>query len=181
MQHCWQCKEPVQGPVCASCGAIQPPPPHPDLFGILGVERGYVVDRKALDRAWRAASRKVHPDRFAGASAVQRRMALQWTAHLNRARKVLRDDTQRAWYLATGSERPPEKGGQPDPSFLETVFELNMLRAEDPAAAVEKGQALRVQESARLEQAFADNDLEQVPAILGRLKYLRTLIDGGHD
>ncbi len=150
------------------------------------MERSFVVDRKAVDKAWRAASRKVHPDRFAGASAVQRRMALQWTAHLNRARKVLRDDTQRAWYLATGSERPSEKAkNQPDPAFLEEVFELNMLRASDPEAAIERAQALQSIEQTRLSELFQAHEsgatLDGAPAILGRLNYLRTVIEGGHD
>jgi molecular chaperone HscB len=184
--QCWQCREPVQGPVCAGCGAIQPPPPHPELFAILGLSPSYTIDRKAVDRAWRGASRKVHPDRFAGASAVQRRMALQWTAHLNRARKVIRDDTQRAWYLATGSERPGEKDkNQPDPAFLEEVFELNMLRAEDPVAAIERARSLQSTEQERLSALFQSHEqggtLDGAPAILGRLNYLRTVIDGGHE
>ncbi len=186
MTQCWQCREPVQGPVCAGCGAIQPPPPHPDLFAILGMSPSFVIDRKAVDKAWRAASRKVHPDRFAGASAVQRRMALQWTAHLNRARKVIRDETQRAWYLATGSERPSEGANkQPDPAFLEEVFELNMLRAEDPEAAILRAGELQGTEQARLAALFAAQEkggsLDAVPAILNRLNYLSTVISGGHE
>ncbi len=125
--HCWQCKEPVGGPACVSCGSLQPPPPRPDLFGILGLERRYGLERKELDRAWRARSRTTHPDRFAGEAALQRRLALQWTAHLNEARRVLRDPVARAWYLSTGEPRPPSKGAPTvDQGFLEEVFELQM-------------------------------------------------------
>ncbi len=176
--HCWSCKEPVGGPGCVSCGSLQPPPPKPDLFGILGLERRYSLDRKDIDKAWRARTRGTHPDRYAGQTALQRRLALQWTAHLNEARKVLRDPVARAWYLATGSSRPPSKGAPSvSQDFLEEVFELQMGDDEE-----------RQRRGALLQQALEDEitamftaweagegGLERIPERLSRLKYATNL------
>ena len=105
---CWKCHESVGGPVCVGCGAIQPPNQALDPFAMLGLERRYHLEAKDVDIAWRALSRKVHPDRFAGRSAVERRMSLQWTASINEARRVVRDPRSRAHFLATGRAEPAE-------------------------------------------------------------------------
>ena len=162
-----------------SCGALQPPPPRPDHFEVLGLERRYTLDRKAIDAAWRAKSRVTHPDRFAGEAALQRRMALQWTASLNEARRVLRDPVARAWYLSTGDARPPERNAPAvSPEFLEEVFELQMGSPEDKKA---RGQELSDALTAEIGALFevweaGEGDLEQVPERLSRLKYVSNLV-----
>ena len=78
------------------CGAIQPPPTSVDFFGVLGLSRRFHLEEAELNAAWREVSRRVHPDRFAGKSAVERRMSLQWTALINEGRRVLRDRMSRA-------------------------------------------------------------------------------------
>ena len=150
---CWRCHEPVQGAVCAGCGAISPPRPDLGLFQALGLHPAWRIDAAALTTAWRAVSRKVHPDRFASKSAVERRMSLQWTATINEARRVLLDPRMRAHYLATGQAEPAEDGGPKlDPDFLEAIFDLQMLAGQDPEAA---GKAARQQ----LEDALQDLNL----------------------
>ncbi|NOY24697.1 MAG: Fe-S protein assembly co-chaperone HscB [Oligoflexia bacterium] len=149
---CWRCHERVGGPVCPSCGTIQPPPVDPDHFAVLGLDRCWTLTPKDVDRAWRARSRLVHPDRFAGKSAVQRRMSLQWTAAINSARRALRDPVARGWYLATGRARPRDEGGPPlDLDFLETVFELQVQLDDDPDGVAAQARALR-------DQAMTDLD-----------------------
>lgn len=180
--HCWRCREVVGGPVCNSCGSVQPPPPQIDPFELLGLERSYGLERKALDKRWRAISRVTHPDRFAGQAAVQRRMALQWTAHLNHARKVLRDPVSRAWYLATGSHKPPERGGPAlDPSFLEAVFDLRMALDDDPEGVRAQAQALKDELEREITALFdawqaGDGGLDEIPERLSRLKYVDNLL-----
>ncbi|MCB9763562.1 MAG: hypothetical protein H6739_27590 [Alphaproteobacteria bacterium] len=179
---CWKCREPCQGVVCPGCGALQPPPPQADLFAVLGLERRYHLDRKAIDSAWRAASRQTHPDRFAGAPAVERRMALQWTATLNQARRALRDPVSRAWYLATGTPRPPERGGPTlPPDFLEDIFDLRMMLVEDPDAVADRVRQLKADLDGQLDARFtaweqAEASLDEVPALLSRLKYVDNLL-----
>src|SRR5687767_8142004 len=105
---CWTCNEPVTGPVCVGCGAPQPPPAQLDPYSILGLRKSFFLTEGEVEQAYRALARKLHPDRFAGKAAAWRRSSLQWTAALNEARRILKDDDARAWWLATGQPRPRE-------------------------------------------------------------------------
>ncbi len=175
---CWRCRERVGGAVCTGCRAVQPPPQDPDLFAVLGLARRFRLDPGTLDAAWKERSRQVHPDRHTGASAVERRMALQWTAIVNEARRVLGDTRRRAAYLATGRAAPAEAGGPPlEPGFLDRVFEWR-ARAEagDPAVASEAG-ALCDALDADLHAVFeaweeGRGDLDRVEGILAHIRYL---------
>jgi molecular chaperone HscB len=177
---CWRCHEPTQGPVCVGCGAIQPPPATPDHFAILGMERRFHVEPKEVNQAFRKVSRKVHPDRFAGKSAVERRMSLQWTASVNQAARVLKDDEQRARYLATGNHMPPERGGADvDPDFMEEIFELQMEARMDPEAVQPQVEKLHADTRAVISDIFAaweagEGNLDAIEGILARLRYIET-------
>ena len=70
-----------------------------DHFELFGLPAQFGVDAEALDRAYRDLQRAVHPDRFAGASDAQKRLALQASAHANGAYRTLRDPVARAEYL----------------------------------------------------------------------------------
>ena len=177
---CWQCHEPIQAAVCVGCSAIQPPPAENEPFTVLGLRRAFHFSDEEVDTAWRMLSRRVHPDRFAGSTAVQRRMSLQWTALINEARRILNDPISRARYIATGSPHPPERGGpQLDPDFLETMFNLQMSAEEDPAQARKTVGRMLNSERTRLDEIFTawevdDGNLAEVEDSLAKLKYLQT-------
>ena len=59
----------------------------------------FELDPAVLDAQWKARAAQVHPDRFASASAPEKRVAMQWSTRLNEAYRVLRDPLQRARYL----------------------------------------------------------------------------------
>ncbi len=179
---CWRCHEPVRGPVCVSCGVLQPPPPKADHYQILGLERRWCIDRKDVDRAWRAKSRQTHPDRFAGQGALQKRLALQWTATLNEARRVLRDRISRAWYLSTGESRPPEKGGPVlDQDFLEAIFELQMEGQMGEDISPRAREMLETIDAELDEGLVAwerdGGSLESIPEVLARRKYIHNIVE----
>jgi len=159
---------------------------EPDLFAVLGLERRWSLEPVQVDQAWRARSRLVHPDRFAGKSAVERRMSLQWTAAINAARRALRDPVSRGWYLATGAARPREEGSASlDPDFLEAIFELQVESSEDPEGVRARAGALREQVMGELEArlgAWEQGDRTAAPPLgveelLSRMKYLDNLAD----
>ena len=183
---CWQCHEPTQSAVCVGCGSIQPPPPAPDPFEILGLQRRYFIETSQIEQAWRAISRLVHPDRFAGKPAVMRRMSLQWTAAINSARRDLKDPERRARLLATGDPNPPETRRAPqDQDFLEAIFELQMGADDDPEGTREQASQMQDRERARLETVFTaweagTSDLSEIELILGRLRYLNTAVSQTH-
>lgn len=181
--RCWSCREPVGGPVCPGCGVIQAPPARPDLFALLGLPRRYHLDDREIDRAFRQTSRKVHPDRFAGKKALERRMSLQWTSFVNKAHRVLKDPLARAHYLASGLTRPAEAGGpQLDPDFLEEIFELQMMARVEPEDVRARATAMRDALLAELDHTFTrweagEGDLQDVEERLARLRYLGTALD----
>lgn len=70
-----------------------------DHFALFGLPRSFVLDPGVLDAAWKRVAMTVHPDRFATASAVEKRVAMQWSARANEAYRILRDPLTRARYL----------------------------------------------------------------------------------
>jgi molecular chaperone HscB len=139
-----------------------------------------------IEEAWRGISRSVHPDRFAGKSAVMRRMSLQWTAAINSARTDLKDPERRARLLATGDPNPPETRRAPqDQEFLEEIFELQMGAEDDPEGTRQQASQMQDRERAQLDAIFTawesgQGDLLEVERILGRLRYLNTALGHPH-
>ncbi len=70
-----------------------------DHFALFGLPHAFALDPAVLERAWKRVALAVHPDRFATASAAERRVAMQWSAQANEAYRVLRDPLSRARYL----------------------------------------------------------------------------------
>lgn len=177
---CWKCHERVVGAICVGCGAIQPPPPNPDFCEVLGLPRRFHLEDSEIEEAWRARSRLLHPDRHVSAGALQRRLALQWTALLNEARKNLRDPVRRATWLATGRPDPPEWGGPVlEPEFLEAIFEWR-LAIEDPTVQARVRIAWHELQT-RLDAVFSAwetgrGDLAAVPEILARVRAMKNLV-----
>ena len=177
---CWQCHEPTSAAVCVGCGALQPPPVKNDPYTVLKLPRVYHLELKDIDAAWRDISKTVHPDRWAGKKAVYRRMSLQWTALVNEARRILKDPMARARYLSTGDPKPPERGGpQLDHDFLESIFDLQMMSAENPDKAKEHVVLMWNHEQNQLNSIFRDweagsGTLDGIDVILAKLQYLNT-------
>ncbi len=71
----------------------------PDHFALLGLPPRFALDVAQLEAAHKRVQAQVHPDRFAVASAAEKRVAMQWATRANEAFTVLRDPQQRAAYL----------------------------------------------------------------------------------
>src|SRR5262245_16730173 len=138
---CWSCqKEAGREPLCAGCGALQPPDDKADLFAVLGLPARYGVDLAAAEAAYKDLSRQVHPDRYATADARARRASLARTVQLNLAWRTIKDPVRRAEYMLTRAgidvdsgkkaahgntdDRGTHKIGAP-PAFLLEILELN--------------------------------------------------------
>lgn len=68
-------------------------------YALFDLPEAFEIDRTRLDTAYRSVQAAVHPDRFAGASDAERRMAMQLATQANEAYATLRDPTRRAAYL----------------------------------------------------------------------------------
>jgi molecular chaperone HscB len=91
---------------------------HFELFGLVP---GFDIDLTVLEAQWKARVAQVHPDRFASAGPAEKRVAMQWSARLNGAYRILRDPLQRAQYLCelAGQAVGEGSGHAVDMAFLE--------------------------------------------------------------
>ena len=124
-------------------------------FALFGLAPKFNLDLAALESAWKAVQSAVHPDRFAGASDAQRRLALQWSTQINEAHDTHKDPVRRAAYLChlQGIEIDAERNTAMPAEFLMQQMEwreamdvakeasdlegLNMLSADVAAAITE--------------------------------------------
>jgi molecular chaperone HscB len=70
-----------------------------NYFDLFGLPLAFRVDAAKLDHAYRQLQSDVHPDRFAGGSDAEKRVALQSSARVNEAYGALKNPVQRAQYL----------------------------------------------------------------------------------
>ena len=121
-----------------------------DYFEVFRLPRHLRIDTAALEKAFYAQSRKLHPDRFASRPAGEQEAALALASDLNDAYRTLKDPIARTQYLlslegveleeqskaATEAARASgtEKKQLIPPELLEEVFELNMQLMEMKAA-----------------------------------------------
>ncbi len=159
-------------------------------FARLGLPRRFVVDAAALERAYLARSRAVHPDFHAAGASGDLAASTELSAAVNEAYNTLREPFARADYLLGLLGGPPagqEKGVEP--AFLMEVMELRE-RAEDASqhAAVRadidgRTAALEAQVADRFGrvEALADDAPERAATLvtirraLNALKTLRSL------
>jgi molecular chaperone HscB len=164
----------------------------PDPFETLGVDARFDLDPRALEQRHRDLSRALHPDRYAGAPAAERRMSLSRAVDVNEAFRALRDPIRRAEALLRKAGALAAEGAEPkaSPALLMEMMEVReelaeARQAKDLARVSRLGEGMRVREQAVLAaigRAFeaAAGDLEKSKAILpalGELRYLRRFLD----
>jgi molecular chaperone HscB len=117
-------------------------------FELFGLPARYAIDATALDEAYRALQRTVHPDRHAAADDTTQRLALQAAARVNEAYRTLGDPVERASYLLSlrGVSAFDETDTALDVDFLE-----RQLDRRERAA-----QAADTRDEAMLETLLAD-------------------------
>ena len=126
-----------------------------DYFSLFGLPARFGLDEQALERSWREVAAKVHPDRYATASAVERRVAMQWAARANEAYRQLRDPLLRARYLCeqAGVDLQTESNTTMAPAFLMQQMEwremLDDARRDAAAAAALKTELDAAQDGMR--------------------------------
>jgi molecular chaperone HscB len=106
---------------------------------VLGLARSFDVDVAAVEKTHRDLSRALHPDKFVGAGAGERRLALAKAVEVNEAWRAVRDPIRRAEALlrlagvavGEGGERAEPK---PAPALLMDMMEQREALAEAKAA-----------------------------------------------
>ena len=163
-----------------------------DPFATLGLERKYRQDLRAAEKTHRELSRALHPDRYVGHGASERRDALSRAVLVNEAWRVVRDPIRRAEALFTLAGIPVGDTNEPKPDtallmdMMEQREALGEARAKRDGPAVKalaEGAKARAEATERvLEAAFdaRDADRETLTRLvrkLGELRYCRRLLE----
>lgn len=115
----------------------------PDLtrnhFELFGLPPRFAIDAAALEDAYRALQRAVHPDRHAASDDASRRIAMQLAARVNEAYRTLGEPVARARYLL--SLKGVEALDETDTSLPVEFLERQLERRERASDAAEAGDA----------------------------------------
>lgn len=169
----------------------------PDPFQTLGLEPSYDLDLVEAERRHLELSKALHPDRYAGRPAAERRQALGRAIEVNDAWRKLRDPVTRAEALLGELGMAAEEGQEPkaDPELLMEMMELredlaSARRSRDEArllALVARVEAREVRARSELSQsfrlAFSRSPAERAALSelilrkLGELRYFRRFLD----
>jgi molecular chaperone HscB len=165
-----------------------------DHFARFGLARSWKLDRDVLEDRYLEISRRVHPDRHAGADAATRRAALEHSAALNEGYAVLRDGVRRAEYLVKlggidlDSSDPTTGAPRPEQAFLIEMIERRE-RLEEVAQAGEDALAeLHDEVESEIEAVFdraiaalqsnhGRGDIRAAAAALVQRRYLARFLD----
>lgn len=156
-----------------------------DPFATLGLPARFDLEPAEIEQRVRELQRALHPDRYVGRPAQERRMSLAKAVEVNEAYRALRDDIARARALLAvrgidvAEEQPAE------PAFLMEVMErreaLSEARGDLDRVRALAAEVRRDADRARAEIArlFADasSDPRAIAGVLGRMRYYRRFLD----
>ena len=156
-------------------------------FATLGIDARFDVDLSAVEKTHRELSRALHPDRYLGASASERRAALGKAVEVNEAWRVVRDTIRRAEALLAARGVTIREGNEPkaDPEFLMEMLEQREALAEarqarDLTAVTRLAHAIQERSTAAeaaLSQGFARGESSSLIGKLGELRFYRRFLD----
>lgn len=163
-----------------------------DPFATLGIPPRFTLDLPEIEKRYRDLSRALHPDKFVGRPASERRMALSKAIEVNEAWRTLKDPVKRVEALMrrAGAQVGETREGAAPPALLMEMMEqreaLSEARAARDRAALDRlVAAMRERERqviARLAACLdapdcsADDAKAGVPA-LGELRYVRRFLE----
>jgi molecular chaperone HscB len=158
-----------------------------DPFDTLGLPARFTIDLNEAEKRYRDLSRALHPDRYVGHSASERRMALSKAIEVNEAWRTLRDPVKRAEALLrrAGVKTTDDKQAPTDPDLLMEMMDQREALAEtrgarDRAKLQSLIQSMRAREKSVLE-ALALGLEGPYPkaqlAVLGELRFVRRFLE----
>ncbi len=156
-------------------------------FEVLEIEPRFDLDPAALEARHKELSRALHPDRYAGRPASERRMALSKAIEVNEAYRMLRDPIKRAEAVARSRAIPVGETSEPkpDPELLMEMMEAredlaDAGKSKDAKKVESLAASMRAREAtvlASLAKAFDAKDDPKILALLGELRYVRRYVD----
>lgn len=163
-----------------------------DPFATLGIERQFDIDLAAVEKTHRELSRALHPDRFSGTGASERRLALSRAVEVNESWRTVRDPIRRAEALFALAGVKVGEDHEPKPNQLllldmleqrEALAEAKARRDAVAVRALAAAVEARAQDAERsLSEGFsrARGDADALGALvpnLGELRFYRRFLE----
>jgi molecular chaperone HscB len=163
-----------------------------DPFDTLGIPPRFALELTETEQRYRDLSRALHPDKYVGRPASERRMALSKAIEVNEAWRLLRDPARRAeaMFRRAGIELGEAKAAPADPALLMEMMEQREALAEargnkDRAALGTLTAAMHTREKSVLHRLAAALDapapnadtLRSCLPALGELRYVQRFLE----
>jgi molecular chaperone HscB len=157
-----------------------------DFFSLFQLPESYDIDTEQLRCRYRELLREVHPDRFAASGDSERRLAVQFSTHINEAYETLKSPVSRAHYLLLlrGISIDAKQTIGNDPAFLMHQMSLREqlmdLRDKDnPEVALDRLsgelEELIDHQCTAFKSSYAEGDFEQATIDVAKMQFLYKL------
>jgi molecular chaperone HscB len=158
-----------------------------NYFQLFDLPVDFAVDLAQLGARYRQLQKELHPDRYAGASAHEQRLAVQYSALINEAYTTLRRPLSRVLYLLqlSGMTSADIAGQHIDGGFLITQMELrekleSMEGLIDPESVLEH-LVIEISEDItalqeQFSQAYAAGEMSAAASACVKMQYLDKLL-----
>ena len=155
-------------------------------FALFDLPVAFQVDSALLNERYLALQKSLHPDNFSAASAQEQRLAIQKSAEINDALRILKDPITRADSIIainTGETENPEEKSNNDIDFLmqqmewrETLENIENRKDTDELTAFTKEiDQIRHAILSELSTALDTQQCDIARAITDKLRFIKKL------
>lgn len=155
-------------------------------FALFDLPVVFQVDSALLNERYLALQKSLHPDNFSAASAQEQRLAIQKSAEINDALRILKDPITRADSIIainTGETENPEEKSNKDIDFLmqqmewrETLENIeNRKDTDELTAFTQEINQIRHAILSELSTALTEQQWDIARAITDKLRFIKKL------
>lgn len=155
-------------------------------FALFDLPVAFQVDSALLNERYLALQKSLHPDNFSAASAQEQRLAIQKSAEINDALRILKDPITRADSIIainTGEAENPEEKSNNDIDFLmqqmewrETLENIeNRKDTDELTAFTQEINQIRHAILSELSTALTEQQWDIARAITDKLRFIKKL------
>ena len=155
-------------------------------FALFDLPVAFQVDSALLNERYLALQKSLHPDNFSATSAQEQRLAIQKSAEINDALRILKDPIMRADSIIainTGETENPEEKSNNDIDFLmqqmewrETLENIeNRKDTDELTAFAQEINQIRHAILSELSTALTEQQWDIARAITDKLRFIKKL------
>ncbi len=155
-----------------------------NFFELFTLPVSYHVDLNKIQQQYMKLQKKVHPDKFANASDLEKRISMQQTSAINEAQATLKDPVLRAIYLLKlkGIDFSLQNETTMDTGFLMQQLEMresleNIKDESEPLDALDLiAKEVKVSSQSMMDnfaQAFDDDKLDDAREWIRKLQFMQ--------